>query len=66
MFALHIRSPHLYEIIPYPRAWMYWAVNPQRRALMPSINGRDEFTFHTQLRARTFARSSAAISLAKD
>src|SRR5215467_14462002 len=51
MFALHIRSPHLYEIIPYPRAWMYWAVNPQRRALMPSINGRDEFTFHTQLRA---------------
>ena len=51
MFALHIRSPHLYEIIPYPRAWMYWAVNPQHRALMPSINGRDEFTFHTQLRA---------------
>ncbi|HEY1860374.1 MAG TPA: FAD-dependent oxidoreductase, partial [Gemmataceae bacterium] len=51
MFALHIRSPHLYDIIPYPRAWMYWAVNPQRRALMPSINGRDEFTFHTQLRA---------------
>src|SRR5215510_9268726 len=51
MFALHIRSPHLYEVIPYPRAWMYWAVNPQRRALMPSINGRDEFTFHTQLRA---------------
>jgi len=51
MFALHIRSPHLYEIIPYPRAWMYWAVNPQRRGLMPSINGRDEFTFHTQLRA---------------
>jgi hypothetical protein len=30
---------------------MYWAVNPQRRALMPSINGRDEFTFHAQLRA---------------
>jgi 2-polyprenyl-6-methoxyphenol hydroxylase-like FAD-dependent oxidoreductase len=51
MFALHIRSPHLYDIIPYPRAWMYWAVNPQRRALMPSINGRDEFTFHTQLQA---------------
>lgn len=50
MFALHIRSPHLYDVIPYPRAWMYWAVNPQRRALMPSINGRDEFTFHTQLR----------------
>jgi 2-polyprenyl-6-methoxyphenol hydroxylase-like FAD-dependent oxidoreductase len=51
MFALHIRSPHLYEIIPYPRAWMYWAVNRERRALMPSVNGYDEFTFHTQLQA---------------
>jgi 2-polyprenyl-6-methoxyphenol hydroxylase-like FAD-dependent oxidoreductase len=51
MFALHIRSPQLYDIIPHARAWMYWAVNRQRRALMPSVNGRDEFTFHTQLRA---------------
>lgn len=51
MFAIHIRSPRLYEVIPYPRAWMYWAVNRQRRAFMPSVNGRDEFTFHTQLRA---------------
>jgi 2-polyprenyl-6-methoxyphenol hydroxylase-like FAD-dependent oxidoreductase len=51
MFALHIRSPELYDVIPHPRAWMYWAVNRERRALMPSVNGRDEFTFHTQLRA---------------
>jgi hypothetical protein len=29
---------------------MYWAVNRERRAFMPSVNGRDEFTFHTQLR----------------
>jgi 2-polyprenyl-6-methoxyphenol hydroxylase-like FAD-dependent oxidoreductase len=50
MFALHIRSSDLYDVIPHPRAWMYWAVNRERRALMPSVNGRDEFTFHTQLR----------------
>ena len=30
---------------------MYWAVNPERRGLMPSVNGRDEFTFHTQLKS---------------
>jgi len=51
MFAIHFRSAKLYDVIPHPRAWMYWAVNSDRRALMPSVNGRDEFTFHTQLRA---------------
>src|SRR5262249_45920888 len=51
MFAVHIRSSRLYDVIPHPRAWMYWAVNCQRRGLMPSVNGRDEFTFHTQLRS---------------
>jgi 2-polyprenyl-6-methoxyphenol hydroxylase-like FAD-dependent oxidoreductase len=51
MFAIHIRSSRLYDVIPYPRAWMYWAVNAERRGLMPSVNGRDEFTFHTQLRS---------------
>jgi 2-polyprenyl-6-methoxyphenol hydroxylase-like FAD-dependent oxidoreductase len=50
MFAVHFRSPQLYNMIPWPRAWMYWAVNRERRAFMPSVNGRDEFTFHTQLR----------------
>jgi 2-polyprenyl-6-methoxyphenol hydroxylase-like FAD-dependent oxidoreductase len=51
MFAIHIRSSGLYDVIPHPRAWMYWAVNAERRGLMPSVNGRDEFTFHTQLRS---------------
>jgi len=50
MFAIHFRSPRLYDVIPFPRAWMYWAVNRERRAFLPSVNGRDEFTFHTQLR----------------
>jgi hypothetical protein len=29
---------------------MYWAVNRERRGLIASVNGHDEFTFHTQLR----------------
>jgi 2-polyprenyl-6-methoxyphenol hydroxylase-like FAD-dependent oxidoreductase len=50
MFAIHFRSPELYNILPHPRAWMYWAVNRDRRAFMASVNGRDQFTFHTQLK----------------
>jgi 2-polyprenyl-6-methoxyphenol hydroxylase-like FAD-dependent oxidoreductase len=49
MFAVHFRSPRLYDAIPHARAWMYWTVNKDRRCLMPTINGRDEFAFHTQL-----------------
>ncbi|HXF89341.1 MAG TPA: FAD-dependent oxidoreductase [Xanthobacteraceae bacterium] len=51
MFAFYFRSPKLYELIPHPRAWMYWTVNRERRCFMPAINGRDEFAFHTQLAA---------------
>jgi 2-polyprenyl-6-methoxyphenol hydroxylase-like FAD-dependent oxidoreductase len=50
MFAIHFRSANLYDVIPHPRAWMYWAVNRDRRAFMASVNGHDQFNFHTQLR----------------
>jgi len=50
MFAIHFRSPQLYDVLPHARAWMYWAVNRDRRGFMASVNGRDEFTFHTQLK----------------
>jgi 2-polyprenyl-6-methoxyphenol hydroxylase-like FAD-dependent oxidoreductase len=50
MFAIHFRSPKLYDVIPHPRAWMYWAVNRDRRAFMATVNGRDQFNFHTQLK----------------
>jgi 2-polyprenyl-6-methoxyphenol hydroxylase-like FAD-dependent oxidoreductase len=50
MYAVHFRSPELYNVIPHPRAWMYWAVNGERRGLIAAINGRDEFQMHTQLK----------------
>lgn len=50
MFAIHFRSPDLYRAMPHARAWMYWTVNRDRRGFMASINGRDQFTFHTQLK----------------
>jgi hypothetical protein len=49
MFAIYFRSAAPYNLIPHPRAWMYWTVNRDRRCLMPAINGRDDFAFHTQL-----------------
>jgi 2-polyprenyl-6-methoxyphenol hydroxylase-like FAD-dependent oxidoreductase len=49
MFAIHFRSPELYDVLPHPRAWMYWTVNRDRRTFMAAVNGRDQFTMHTQL-----------------
>ncbi|MBM3527928.1 MAG: hypothetical protein FJX62_07535 [Alphaproteobacteria bacterium] len=50
MFAIHFRAPKFYDVLPHPKAWMYWAINHHRRAFMASVNGIDEFTFHTQIR----------------
>lgn len=49
MFAIYIRTDKLYALIPHPPAWSYWTVNRDRRAFLFAINGKDEFSFHTQL-----------------
>jgi 2-polyprenyl-6-methoxyphenol hydroxylase-like FAD-dependent oxidoreductase len=50
MLAVYVRSPQFYACVPHPKAWMYNSFNRDRRAFMASVNGRDEFAFHTQLR----------------
>lgn len=50
MVAIYFRSPDFYQLVPHPRAWMYWAFNPERRSWCAAVNGRDEFAFHTQLK----------------
>jgi hypothetical protein len=50
MLAVYIRSPEFQARVPHPRAWMYVCFNQDRRAYMASVNGRDEYAFHTQLR----------------
>lgn len=50
MWAVHLRCPDLYARLSAAPAWMYWAFNRDRRALMAALNGVDEFVFHTQLR----------------
>ena len=50
MLAVYLRCPDFYANVPHPKAWMYNCFNHDRRAFMASVNGRDEFAFHTQLR----------------
>ncbi len=46
MFAVYLRAPAFYDVVPHPRAWMYVSVNPQRRAFMAAVDGKTEFAFH--------------------
>jgi len=46
MFSLYLRSPQFLSVLKHPKAWMYVAVNRQRRAFMASVDGRAEYAFH--------------------
>jgi 2-polyprenyl-6-methoxyphenol hydroxylase-like FAD-dependent oxidoreductase len=46
MFAVYLRAPAFYEVMPHARAWMYVSFNAQRRAFMATVDGRGEFAFH--------------------
>jgi 2-polyprenyl-6-methoxyphenol hydroxylase-like FAD-dependent oxidoreductase len=50
MYALYVRCPDFYELVPHAPAWMNVTFNPERRAFMAAVDGRGEFAFHTQLR----------------
>lgn len=50
MHAIYFRSPALYDTLPARRAWMYWAVNRDRRSFLAAIDGRQDFVFSTQLK----------------
>jgi 2-polyprenyl-6-methoxyphenol hydroxylase-like FAD-dependent oxidoreductase len=49
MFAVYLRAPAFYDVLPHARAWMYVAVNAERRAFIASVDGRSEFAFHAAL-----------------
>lgn len=50
MFAVYLRAPTFVSVLQHPKAWMYVAVNPQRRAFMASVDGKSEYAFHAALR----------------
>jgi hypothetical protein len=50
MLSLYFRSSELYGVLGKDQAWQYWAVNPQQRALLCSVDGIDTFVLMIQLR----------------
>lgn len=50
MFAIYLRSPEFLSVLEHPKAWMYVAVNHQRRAFMASVDGVAQYAFHAALR----------------
>lgn len=50
MFAIYLRAPDFYRVVPHPPAWMNVTFNRERRAFMAAVDGKGEFAFHTQLR----------------
>jgi len=51
MFSTYIRSPALAEVLRPRRAWQYWAVNPDVRSTVISVDGGAEFLFRTKAAA---------------
>jgi 2-polyprenyl-6-methoxyphenol hydroxylase-like FAD-dependent oxidoreductase len=48
MVSLYFRSPKLYDVLGKGRAWQFWAVNPDQRALLCAVNGNDSFVLMIQ------------------
>ena len=48
MVSLFFKSRELYDVLGKGRAWQYWAINPQQRALLCAIDGDDTFVLMIQ------------------
>ena len=51
MLAIYLRAPDFHAQLQAKKAWMYVAVNHQRRAFMASVDGVNEFAFHAAVHA---------------
>jgi 2-polyprenyl-6-methoxyphenol hydroxylase-like FAD-dependent oxidoreductase len=49
MFAMYLRAPDFLSVLPHSKAWMYVAVNHQRRGFMASVDGVSEYACHAAL-----------------
>ncbi len=61
MFSTYIRSPELHDLLQPRQAWQYWAVNPELRSTIISVNGSDEFLFRTKAAAPNQPADDAAV-----
>jgi 2-polyprenyl-6-methoxyphenol hydroxylase-like FAD-dependent oxidoreductase len=62
MFSTYVRAPALYRDVLRPRrAWQYWAINPEIRSVLISVNGNDEFLLRTQAQVPDQTPDDAAV-----
>jgi len=47
--STYLRAPAVYDLLPFKRAWQYWAMNLAQRGTMVTIDGKGEFTFGMQI-----------------
>lgn len=71
MMTVHIHAPELYAQMSGTRAWQYWSVNRERRALLIAIDGRASFALLVQLpdgveASLDFARESLRLAMGAD
>jgi len=45
----YLRSPAVYEVLKFKRAWQYWSMNHAQRGTLVTIDGKGEFTFGMQI-----------------
>ena len=50
MYAIYLKCPSYYAQMPNSPAWMNVTVNAEQRAFMTAIDGKEEFSFHFQLK----------------
>jgi 2-polyprenyl-6-methoxyphenol hydroxylase-like FAD-dependent oxidoreductase len=51
MFSTYIRSPALRQLMQPRLAWQCWAINPDVRSTVISVDGKDEFLLRTKAAA---------------
>ncbi|MET0312379.1 MAG: FAD-dependent oxidoreductase [Burkholderiaceae bacterium] len=51
MFAVYLRAPEFLSVLKHRPAWMYVAVNHERRSFLASVDGQGEYAFHAALHA---------------
>jgi 2-polyprenyl-6-methoxyphenol hydroxylase-like FAD-dependent oxidoreductase len=49
MAAAYFSAPGLHSVVRGPRAWQYWTLNHEQRALLISVDGQGRFVINVQL-----------------
>jgi 2-polyprenyl-6-methoxyphenol hydroxylase-like FAD-dependent oxidoreductase len=71
MLAVHLDAPGFYDNLGVNRSWQYWLMNPERFAVIASIDGDRRFVFHAQLPrgqrgSMEFAQESVRLAAGRD